>query len=1159
MLMRLIYLFVFFGAMSVNASDTPRDDYEEFEEYGFKRYRMGNLSYFSPTTVEYHLQSVDEYCYLYWLFHYAWEVKILHGAPSTDETKQKISEIVHTHLSGNNDYKNIRGNIIKYVEPKHLPKQLALKLGMLMALHGNFLKELAQPDQFAKRLELYKNCLLLFSYSLDFSESAPPILQHEDLDALASHPEFSSEVDSCFQKAFATLDEEAWIEKLLKVEQNSKSHNTDHRTISLHQVFGLLRSIYHFFLNNRDSLPISYEPLAAHLCNITTKVALATQKNPNYHLDAANVRIFQSYIDLKKWESICDPTLLPLVETQCVKLMPQSFTLEGMTEKNEYVICEAVRMRNLIPINQGDLKKGKEIFDEFSFSQGEMQQLLLDLYRFFNEMARFCRGYETYIDDLIKDWSFQIYNYVSGYIEIGDLPITQENALEYLFRIKVFDIATAMWNSHYHPVRLPGGSLPKGHQPFGQFYFPRSTYELRKHILKLCPQLRSYEVFTNSINPDKLRHEKEDVTLDEWISESELLRQTCVNELLQKAQKLSVMMEQSPLQGIIVGTRGISGAGKSTFLKQNILSLIPSEEAAEGILNPDTLKATLKKLQGDTLNIQVHEEAVNAFKQLFAEVADKWNYILDRRHLTPHEIVTNLIEPAKKKGGRSVWLYDFDIPLSACFYRILARPLHGAEPCPEYEALIDGYLSLRRYRKQVLDIVIKEDGVSKYELYATTQQRLIAYKIGQRLCILEQELFAESMREPDLTEIEEELSEVIDDVSIANAVTNGFITKEQRGLIEQCKGMTLKKALQLHVQGGKGTFDESLFEPPVFYPFNGAQWLHDRPYLIDFLQNENLLHTHGVDETGRGLHWDAAETGLNPRYDPEGQFQIKLGYFIVPRENVDLHQTMFYALENKELGAEIYEGYYVTAVRFFIHPEAYAHFAPLLRCGIPFVPPSESEYMGTPISSYNTWLVRNLSYVSDPFILKMGTPNGSGDIKHLLASHDVIKSLSHQNKLEKLPKNPDFFLFNESAGIILKDIPGYPGGTIDSGIIFCELPKHLLNEESKMISFDSLISCEAVPALPLIYELMETAIQKGVVNTPTEFLRTYFIDAYLKAIEPIVFKEGYALTGNHLYLTLNADNTIKGFAYRDLQSMSLKKDFWNPILGRTATPILSNF
>ena len=68
--------------------------------------------------------------------------------------------------------------------------------------------------------------------------------------------------------------------------------------------------------------------------------------------------------------------------------------------------------------------------------------------------------------------------------------------------------------------------------------------------------------------------------------------------------------------------------------------------------------------------------------------------------------------------------------------------------------------------------------------------------------------------------------------------------------------------------------------------------------------------------------------------------------------------------------------------------------------------------------------------------------------------------------------------------------------------------------------------------------------KRGASNLQN-ILKTYLIDAYLQAIEPLVFKEGYALVGQgqNLYFVLNTDNTIKGFAYRDLEKMTLEKKF----------------
>ena len=440
------------------------------------------------------------------------------------------------------------------------------------------------------------------------------------------------------------------------------------------------------------------------------------------------------------------------------------------------------------------------------------------------------------------------------------------------------------------------------------------------------------------------------------------------------------------------------------------------------------------------------------------------------------------------------------------------------------------------------------------------------------LCIHDLDLFDECLKEPDDQEIEEELSQVITDSFIAEAIDQGHISSGQREMLEKWRGLTLKESIQRHVQGSKG-YDEDLFEQGAVSPFNGTEWLADFPQLIEFLQCEHLLHMHGADEAGRGLHWEAGqnEKGLNPKYSPDAKapgcmqrgIQMRVGYFIVPMDKLDL-----YLSENlspavtRELAVRDEEGQLI-GLRFFVHPEAYVHFAPLLRAGIAFVPPSKSEFMGTPLSSYNSWLIRRVS-TSDrkPFIVKMGTPNGSGDIKHLFAGDDIVRSLRRQKKLDKIPERPDFVLFKETAGLIIQDIPGYPEGTVDSGIVISELPEQLLSGDCKILSLSSAMSCERVKPknlgigaldstqtelqqLPLIFELIDAAIQKGLVKTPEEFLKTYFIDAYLQAIEQLVFKEGYSLggQGQNLYLVLNADNTIKGFAYRDLEGMILEKNY----------------
>lgn len=1215
-LKRLIYLLSIFAALIVQASEQAADTQEEssesteiFQEYAFSSWRYYSAT---PVTVDDHLAKMSERLGrdMYWPLNDAWNVRVKQEnlkqlSPLDDnwgELRQRILDILQdNHRLSNCHYEGTRKHIIDYVDPNHLPKELSWWFGILFAHYGNTLKELAIYDSEptlnnqvlapAKVLDLYKLSLLFFSYSLGLSDSSPSILQHSTLSAILSDSEITSKLDSSMQKEFAVVDEEAWVQAIQPLDQQRIEH-----------ICMFFRTFYHFFLQNREALPRFYLSLAANLNSLTTKIFLTMNRaNDNFNLDAVHPWMFRLYIDLKKWEilkqqepSITTPdlvTLLPQMQRECLRLMPHPYTLEEITEENEYEICQKVRMRNLLPTIQGDLNKGEKIIDEFEFSPAAMRHAFIGILYFFDDRARFANGFDVAIKQS-NEVTQQIYNYLSGYVEMDALPITEDNALKYLLYIKLFDAMTEVWNSHYHVDYEYFGGIYVGFRGFNQFYFPRSTFELRKHILQLCPLLKSFEALTVSVNPQKVRDEKDQINPEAWVDESDKLRQKCVEDLRSNAQYLSDMMDQSPLKGKIVGTRGISGCGKSTFIKANILPLIAPQGKsdqqqiallAQGILNPDIIKAALRKLQGGTLNTQVHSEGANAFQKLFKEIADNGSYILDKRHLTPYDIVSNLVDPAKYQNS-CVWLYDFDIPIAACASRILTRPLHGDDPCPEYEVLVDGLLAIRRHRTQVIALALKEETIAKYELYATCKQCLVAHKQIKDecplhvqsegfLCIHDPHLFQECLKEPTYQEIEEELSQVINEVFIAQAIDNGYIATEQREFLEKWLGLTLKEAIQQYVQKGKNACDECFFEPAEVLPFNGKEWLADLPQLIEYLNCEHCLHTRGVDETGRGLHWEVGQLGqgLNPKYSPEAKapschysgIQIKVGYFIVPMKNLDLLLSENLSPEvSRELTVRDENGELI-GLRFFTHPEAYAHFAPLLQASIQFVPPSQSEYMGTPTSSYQSWLIRNIKTSNrKPFIVKMGMSNGSADLKHLLAADDIVKSLSYQKRLDKLIDKPDFVLFKETAGIILKEIPGYPAGTIDSGIVISELPEPLLKGECKLFSFSSLMSCERVHSenqgiaalnphdaekhkLPLIYELIDIAIQKDLVKTPEEFLRVYFIDAYLKAIEPIVFKEGYSILsqGNNLYLVLNSDNTIRGFAFRDLEGLVLKKRF----------------
>lgn len=823
----------------------------EWQRYGTWQYSAGQ-----PFPLESHFENIDQ-CLasdIQKLFENHWRLRtkkeeLLQLLPSESEygsLKKEISRsFQELRYESNLYYKKALVNIFEYVDPHHIPKDLAWRLAILLPLYGIFHKEEPNetdevfPAYFLEKetrafklavlprmeektdilhyayldnfdpdehdlvsklgeypsnpdldeecmlINFYKTSFLFFAYYFGFNDSSPSILHHANLKTIVFDSNVALEFETFIKKG---LNETEWIRALQKLDQQRLEH-----------ICGLFRSFYRLLLQNRNSLPEIYVSLAAHLSSIITQALLTAQENGNHHLDAINPWMFKLYLDLKSrpFESF----FLPKVQERCLKLLPRNFNLEDISEENEFKVCEAVRMRNLMPHNQGDLSKGKDIFEEFEFNEYDMRRAFINLMQFLGNRVRFAKGEQVSVE-ASQGVTQKLYNYLSGFIEMNDMSMTEDNALDYLLEIKLFDLLVEVWNSHY-PIDIDLGKYHFGFRSFDQFYFPRTTYELRKRILKLCPYLKSYEALTTSLDPDRINEAKEQTTPNGWIEEEKKARQLCIDEFLKNAHSLFDIKEQSPLSNLVIGVRGVSAAGKSTFLKRNVLPLIsPSqvEELSKGILNVDTIKAALKRLQGGTFNTQVHEEASAAFNKLFQKFAEKGSYILDMRQLTCHDVMISLVEPAKKQN-HSVWLYDFDISLSACLSRILARPLHGVDPCPEYQALVDGFLLARRHRDKVLELVMSDEAITKYELYATSKQRLVAKKEEGGLAVYDLHLFKECFKEPTAQEMEKELSIVIDDTFITEAIAKGDIAEEQRETLEKWHGMSLKEAVLNHVQG----------------------------------------------------------------------------------------------------------------------------------------------------------------------------------------------------------------------------------------------------------------------------------------------------------------------------------------------------------------------
>lgn len=534
----LFYLFIFFFIYSVGLSEQIDDKgvsdsqtlatVEDESSESFKEYKFGTWSYYSikPVMVDDHLKKIDEELGhdIYGLFKYSWDMQIKQKQlqlSSLDNERKKIKNEIIENLQKQMRlsifcYERAHINIIEYVDPYCIPKDIAWRFGSLFALYGYFQKEKAlyhldstvnmQELTMIKVLNFYKLSLLYLSYSLGLRNSSFTILQHNNLEDIVSDSNLMLELDHFFQKEFFFIDETLWLQKIEKLDQQKIEH-----------ICIFFRSFYQTFLQNRKGLSSLYISLAAHLSSITTKILLLAQSKANNNLDAIHPWMFKLFIDLKKWEmlqqqdqSFVTPdlaTLLPQVQKECFWLLPSSYQLEDIREENEYTLCEKVRMRNLLSSPSENLEKKEKMIEEFEFNPIAIREAFIDILHFFDKRASFLKGHHIAIqesNELIQ----HIYNYLSGYIELDALSITQDNALNYLLYIRNFDAIMEMWSPYYHVDDDYFGGIYFDFIGFDQFYFPRITFELRKYILKFCPFLESFKTLTTSVNPIKDDEEK---------------------------------------------------------------------------------------------------------------------------------------------------------------------------------------------------------------------------------------------------------------------------------------------------------------------------------------------------------------------------------------------------------------------------------------------------------------------------------------------------------------------------------------------------------------------------------------------------------------------------------------------------------------------------
>lgn len=675
------------------------------------------------------------------------------------------------------------------------------------------------------------------------------------------------------------------------------------------------------------------------------------------------------------------------------------------------------------------------------------------------------------------------------------------------------------------------------------------TYHIRTKILEIDSSFSTNEIYTKTLDQKKLKNKIYLSKSENWIAERVGYQAKIFCNQYVKTGALSKRLSMGSHCFMI---RGPSASGKSEYVNQYFKSISEENELLAGTLDPDEIKLSLKQIAPYPVNVQVHPEGIALFQNLKMGIkSTPLNVIMEGRFSKIDEI--NEVIDHEHQKLRRIFLVDIaHASLSLLLRRVLTREHSKKAPCLGTQDIVKGYVESIIHRKKLLDIVKIHPTIEFFNLYFVDEcenTHLIVQKEKYKFKILSEELLLKSCREPLSSEIENQLQEVID--------------KNKFPQLEKWHGMKIGKAVDknaaLNSAKSQLFVEEGKWGEIRIQPFDGS-WISDYPFLIEHLDSEHILDIRQSDSEGIGLHWSANKfpEGPNPQFSQDARvgnaskrgLQMKLGYFLISPALFETHLADPLSAVSKQL-FDHETGYF----RFFVHPEAYDNFAQLHFCPeAVFVKPENSEFMGTPTSSYRSWVIRDVSGLERkmPFIVKMGVGSQRNRGK-FLPREDILKSINAQNNINKIEASDYIYFFPETIGITLRKGLSEE----DSGLIIREIPISLLRGERRMLSFSALMSaernkkenhglCNIVPeylslgSYPLIYEIIENALQKNLVRSSAEFINEFLIKMYFRSIEELVFKNGFSLSphGQNLCFVLNHEGVPVGFAYRDFEGIS---------------------
>jgi len=341
--------------------------------------------------------------------------------------------------------------------------------------------------------------------------------------------------------------------------------------------------------------------------------------------------------------------------------------------------------------------------------------------------------------------------YMQGACLASDLNITEETYPQALQSIKILD--------------LEMDRDPHSRQRLNLKF---STYELRTRCLVASKgQMPSFEAYTKSIdrkvyeNPFSAVSREYASHEENYVPERVALHAQLTMRYVIDMCGLSKRFKND--EPTIYALSGNTAVGKSFMAKNDddFMRGVDEKGEATGALNPDTVKALLRKDVDGITNQQIHIEGFSLNRLLADELHSKalqTSMVIDER-LGTVSGTSDLIETARASGKKLV-IKDIDAPLSVSALRVLGRDVNK-DPCVPFGPIAGGYKAIREQRRDVIDLIIRSPEVKSYELYVMDESGrsgLAARKIPTipghpaRLEIVDQGLFEYALSGKDKAE-----------------------------------------------------------------------------------------------------------------------------------------------------------------------------------------------------------------------------------------------------------------------------------------------------------------------------------------------------------------------------------------------------------------------